>query len=111
MRNDRIEVRPLAGALGAEIVNVDLAEDLSEKTMAALRRAWLEHLVVFFRDQTLEPARFVQAARRFGDVTGIECAILQRRAKRRRLSLWETGIFVLAIPISFVVSATEQKSF
>jgi hypothetical protein len=25
MRNDRIEIRPMAGALGAEIVNIDLA--------------------------------------------------------------------------------------
>src|SRR5437660_3338228 len=55
MRNDRIEVHPVAGALGAEILNVDLAHDLGEETIGAIRRAWLEHLVVFFRDQTLEP--------------------------------------------------------
>ena len=68
MRNDRIEVRPVAGALGAEILNVDLAHDLGEETIGAIRRAWLEHLVVFFRDQTLESERFLQLARRFGEV-------------------------------------------
>src|ERR1700674_2744400 len=68
MRNDRIEVRPVAGALGAEILNIDLARDLGEETIGALRRAWLEHLVVFFRDQTLEPERFLRLARRFGEV-------------------------------------------
>ena len=68
MRNDRIEVRPVAGALGAEIVNIDLAHDLGDETIAAIRRAWLDHLVVFFRDQTLEPERFLQVARGFGEV-------------------------------------------
>jgi taurine dioxygenase len=62
-----IEVRPIAGALGAEISGVDLSADLADDTVAAIRRAWLEHLVVFFRDQDLPPARFLAFARRFGD--------------------------------------------
>jgi taurine dioxygenase len=60
-------VEPIAGALGAEILGIDLARDLSEPTVAAIRRAWLEHLVVFFRDQDLPPARFLAFARRFGE--------------------------------------------
>jgi taurine dioxygenase len=73
-----IEVRPIAGALGAEISGVDLAGELDEATVAAIRRAWLDHLVIFFRDQPLPPARFVELARRFGQpveypfVRGIE---------------------------------------
>jgi taurine dioxygenase len=63
----RIEVRPVAGALGAEISGVDLARDLTDETVAAIRRAWLEHLVIFFRDQALSPAEFLDAARRFGE--------------------------------------------
>jgi taurine dioxygenase len=63
-----IEVQPIAGALGAEISGVDLSRDLSEETVAAIRRAWLEHLVVFFHDQPLPPARFLAFARRFGAV-------------------------------------------
>jgi taurine dioxygenase len=57
----------VAGALGAEISGVDLSRPLSEATVAALRRAWLEHLVIFFRDQDLTPAQFLGFARRFGD--------------------------------------------
>src|SRR6266542_2999878 len=68
MRNDSIEVRPVAGALGAEIVNIDLAHELDDETIAAIRRAWLEHLVIFFRDQTLAPERLLKLARRFGEV-------------------------------------------
>jgi taurine dioxygenase len=62
-----IKVAPIAGALGAEISGVDVATDLSEETVAEIRRAWLEHLVVFFHDQVLSPAAFLAFARRIGD--------------------------------------------
>ncbi len=61
-----ITARPIAGALGAEISGVDLARDLSDEIVTAIRRAWLEHLVIFFRDQDLSPAQFLAFARRFG---------------------------------------------
>jgi alpha-ketoglutarate-dependent taurine dioxygenase len=60
-----MEIRPVAGALGAELLGVDLAQ-LDDGVVAAIRRAWLEHLVVFFRDQDLTPAQFLAFARRFG---------------------------------------------
>jgi taurine dioxygenase len=62
-----IGVHSVAGALGAEISGVDLANDLDDETIAALRRAWLDHLVIFLRDQHLSPARFLAFARRFGE--------------------------------------------
>jgi taurine dioxygenase len=68
MGKELIEVRPLAGALGAEIFGVELAGDLSQEIVTAIRRVWLDHLVVFFRDQPLPPDRFLQFARRFGQV-------------------------------------------
>jgi taurine dioxygenase len=67
MGKELIEVRPLAGALGAEIFGVELAGDLSKEMVAAIRRVWLDHLVVFFRDQPLPPDRFLQFARCFGE--------------------------------------------
>ena len=63
-----IGVQPLAGAVGAEVAGVDLARDLDDATVAALRRIWLDHGVIFFRDQDLPPARFLDFARRFGEV-------------------------------------------
>jgi len=53
MGTNVLDVRPLSGALGAEILGIDLAHDLGEETVAAVRAAWLEHLVIFFRRQTL----------------------------------------------------------
>jgi taurine dioxygenase len=62
-----LKVEPVAGALGAEVSGVDLSKDLAADTVAALRRAWLEHLVLFFHGQPLPPARFLAFARCFGD--------------------------------------------
>jgi len=62
-----ITVTPIADALGAEISGVDLASDLPEETVAEIRRAWLEHLVVFFRDQALGLDEFLGFARRIGN--------------------------------------------
>jgi len=60
-------VEPVAGALGAELSGVDLAKPLSPGTVADIRRAWLEHGVIFFRDQDLSPASFLTFARFFGE--------------------------------------------
>jgi taurine dioxygenase len=63
----RIEVRPIAGALGAEIGGVDLAA-LDDETFKEIKAAWLEHLVVFFRDQEITPEQQIAFARRFGEI-------------------------------------------
>ena len=65
MRN-ALKVRPIGGALGAEIAGVDLAAELSDAMIGAIRQALLDHLVIFFRDQDLPPARFLAFARRLG---------------------------------------------
>jgi taurine dioxygenase len=62
-----IEVRPIAGALGAEIEGVDAARPLAPEVLAEIRRAWLDHLVIFLRDQQLTPQALVAFARAFGE--------------------------------------------
>ena len=61
-----MDVRPLTGALGAEISGVDLATPLEDGAVAAIRSALLEHLVIVFRDQRLTPGQHLAFARRFG---------------------------------------------
>src|SRR5437879_7210625 len=78
MARNELDIRPLSGAVGAEIFGVDLAQELDDDTVAAIRRAWLDHLVIFFRDQNLPPAKLLGLARHFGQpieypfVTGID---------------------------------------
>ncbi len=68
MARAAIEVRPVSGSVGAEIFGVDLADEVDDATITAIRKAWLDHCVIFFRDQDLPPARFLTFARRFGEV-------------------------------------------
>jgi taurine dioxygenase len=62
-----IEVRPIAGALGAEIGRVDISQSLPAAVIAEIRQAWLDHLVIFIRGQKLSPQAQVHFARRFGE--------------------------------------------
>src|ERR671923_749307 len=61
-----IGIHPVSGALGAEITGVDLTKPLDDQARGVLRRAWLDHLVLFFREQALTPAQFLAFGRRFG---------------------------------------------
>jgi alpha-ketoglutarate-dependent taurine dioxygenase len=62
-----IAVQKIAGAIGAEISGIDLADELSADTVAAIRRALLDHCVVFFRAQALTPAQYLRFAQCFGE--------------------------------------------
>lgn len=62
-----IEVRPISGALGAEIGGVDLSRALADEVFGEVRQAFLEHAVLFFRGQQLSPAQQIAFARRFGE--------------------------------------------
>jgi taurine dioxygenase len=61
-----LEIRPIAGALGAEVRGVDLREPLSRDLAAAIREVWLKHLVLFFRDQPLDRDQYMAFARSIG---------------------------------------------
>ena len=65
-RYDRIVVQPVTGALGAEILDVDLADGLDNETFSEIHDAFLDYLVLFFRDQQLTPEQHKDFARRFG---------------------------------------------
>lgn len=62
----RISVKRYAGALGAVIDGVDLSQDLDDETVAEIRRALVEHLVIFFRGQAMTPEQHLAFARHFG---------------------------------------------
>ena len=64
----RLDVQPIAGALGAEVSGVDLGADLDDTTIAEIRRALLEHCVIFFRDQEFNADQHKCLARRFGEI-------------------------------------------
>lgn len=63
-----IEVRPLTSALGAEVLGVDLSGQLTNREFDAIHQAFLDHQVIFFRDQSLTPEQHLAFARKFGEL-------------------------------------------
>ena len=62
-----MEVRPIAGALGAEVRGVDFSQELSNSEASALYDAFLKHKVLYFHGSGLTPAQQLRAARLFGE--------------------------------------------
>jgi taurine dioxygenase len=63
-----LRVTKLADALGAELRGVDLAQPIAPADFAAIRAAWLEHLVVRFRDQRLSDPELKAFSALFGEL-------------------------------------------
>jgi taurine dioxygenase len=68
---DTLTVEPVSGALGAEVHGIDLTDPATladDATIAAIRQAWLDHHVLFFRDQPFTPDTLIAFGRRFGEL-------------------------------------------
>ena len=68
MRNERFTVKPTSGALGAELLGIDLAQPLDDGTLADVRAAFHQYGVIFFRDQQLTPDQHIRLASRIGTI-------------------------------------------
>ena len=62
------EIAPLSPALGAEVTGLDLRKPLDDETVAALRQAWLDHIVLIFPNQPLTQDQQLAVAGYFGTV-------------------------------------------
>lgn len=63
-----LDIRPISGALGAEIHGIDLATEADPAVWAAVHAALAEYGVIFFRDQELTPEQHIAMAERFAPI-------------------------------------------
>src|ERR1700730_864138 len=68
MNYNTISAARIAGALGAEIAGVDLSRPLSDEVIGEIRKALLDHQVIFFHDQHLTLEQHLAFGRRFGEL-------------------------------------------
>jgi len=66
MNYKHIEVIPLTPSTGAEIRGVDLSKPLADEVMAEIKQALWQHLMIYVRDQKLDPDSFAAAGMQFG---------------------------------------------
>jgi taurine dioxygenase len=97
-----IEIAPMAAALGAEVRGVDLAA-LDDATFARLHEAWLEHLLLVFRGQSLTAEDLVRLVRRFG--TPVTSSNLHARNLQERTA---NQLFNLPPEITVVTNVREN---
>lgn len=73
-----MNIKQIAGALGAEISGIDLAVGMSAQLALEIRQVFLDHQVIFLRHQNLTPQQFLNFANAMGEpveypfVKGIE---------------------------------------
>jgi taurine dioxygenase len=61
-------ITPLSSHTGAEVTGVNLARPIDKALRERLNHAFVEHSVLVFREQHLEPRQLLDAVRLFGDV-------------------------------------------
>ena len=118
---DNLVVTPLTAVIGAEITGVDLGTELDGETVAALRQALLDHLVLFFRDQDFGPAAQLRLAERFapvmtplidpgGDVPGLTI-LDQVSPKGQYTERWHAdSTFLAEPPLGAILRAVQLPS-
>ena len=63
-----LSVTPTGSICGALVQGVDLSRPLSTELVAELRAAWLEHKVLVFPDQHINPDQLVEFSLQFGEI-------------------------------------------
>ncbi len=117
-----LDVRPVAGALGAEVHGLDLSRPLEEQVLVAIRRALLDHLVLFFPEQQLTPQQLLAFSACFGPLIRVpyieplaqhpEIIAVLKQAEERRVSTfggtWHSDFsFLEAPPLGSLLYALE----
>jgi taurine dioxygenase len=109
-----VTVRRIGGRIGARIEGVHLEGDLAEGTVAEIRRALLEHKVLFFGGQHLDDDGHIAFAERFGALTSAHPTVNTGSARVLRVTAdkgmaanaWHTDVtFVDRVPAISVLRA------
>jgi len=119
---EAISVRPVSGALGAEIAGVDASHPMSRHVVDAIRAALGRYLVVFFRGQTLSLDQLKSFSEIFGDLTRVpyvgaleshpEIIAVLKQASEHKISTfggtWHTDFsFLERPPVESILYADE----
>ncbi|MCZ6709435.1 MAG: TauD/TfdA family dioxygenase [Gammaproteobacteria bacterium] len=63
-----LRITPVSASVGAEVSGVDLARPLPDATLQAIRQAYADYGVLFFRDQRLTPEDHIRFAELWGPI-------------------------------------------
>jgi taurine dioxygenase len=101
-RTNTFEIVPMPAALGAEVRNIDL-KTLDAAIFAGLHQAWLEHIMLVFRGQTLVADDLVRLVKFFG--TPVTSSNLHQRNLEERIA---NRLFNLPPEVTVVSNVTAE---
>ncbi len=96
------EIRPIEAALGAQVYGLDLRQ-LNDATFKQLHQAWLHHVLLVFKDQTLTAQDLVTLIKRFG--TPVSSSGLHQRSLEERTA---NKLFSLPPEVTVVTNVREN---
>jgi taurine dioxygenase len=111
-----LEVRPIAGRIGAEVIGVRLSGELDSSTVSAIRQTLFKHKVIFFRGQShLDEGTQEAFGRLLGELVphptvpslkGTAAVVDIDGAHANRATAWHTDVtFVDAYPQASILRA------
>jgi alpha-ketoglutarate-dependent taurine dioxygenase len=111
-----LEVRPIAGRIGAEVIGVRLSGELDSSTVSAIRQTLFKHKVIFFRGQShLDEGTQEAFGRLLGELVphptvpslkGTAAVLDIDGAHANRATAWHTDVtFVDAYPQASILRA------
>lgn len=117
VRSNTMTLRPLTGSIGAEILDIDLRE-IDDAGFADIRRAFLDHCMLVFREQFLGAADLLAFTRRWGDVfitphaTALDgcpdvIAIRNRGKSNTTTEYWHTDSVFAPVPPALSILASQ----
>ncbi|EFA72187.1 TauD/TfdA family dioxygenase [Cylindrospermopsis raciborskii] len=118
-----LKIKPIAGRIGAKILEIDLQENLSDAIISEIRRALVEYKVIFFRNQHLSAENQIDFARRFGEITTAHPTVpsltghpeildLDYGKTAARANNWHTDVtFVDRPPLGSILRALEIPAY
>jgi taurine dioxygenase len=117
MGANAMTIRKLTGSIGAEVLDLDLRE-VDDTAFAAVRRAFLDHCVLVFRDQHFGAAELLAFTRRWGDIfhtphaQGLErfpdvIAVRNRGKAGTTTEYWHTDSVFAPVPPALSILASQ----
>jgi taurine dioxygenase len=106
----KMNIKRIAGALGAELHGVDLTQPMGAPLQQDIRAALLQHQVIFFRDQDLTPEQFMRFAQTLGQpveypfvkgLDGYPCVIEVKKLEHEKVNfggIWHSDTTYLQQP-------------
>jgi taurine dioxygenase len=97
-RASSLQVKPLDGPLGAEISGVDLS-NVDATTFAQIRQAWLDNLVLLFRDQDLTDDQQMEFSSRFGTLDEVPIVSVGQKERDNKYISVVSNIIENGVPV------------